>query len=462
MFNDVYYKGSGPAIYGGADYDINVQSGGLAETTGYHPHMWTGFTGGRVSARVWRRRSGAAYNRRLSPATLAHRRYREQMTPLPGHHRLRSITPTPMPRRPTATWSGSIATVSGGLAAHARPFVNGQTFNCSGCNSNLYIVAVDAPPTQSNVSGAGQVGNTFHITVNGTIGGSGSGAITAGCTSGSGGSNCINFDFSINTTNGTFGTAAALATCGANNLNGNAPNYATGAGVCQDNGIGSLTRGFRIGTTQNMYTAVSEHFRPARSSMTGLISSAAPSTGAGRSPVTSSRPRSFSACMAPRIRQALRRAWENGRADRPSPITATCRLSLAASPRSWAMSAGSRSPISNAGSGYLDGFYTGVIASCSTVASGDTLPRFDLKVLGGAIVDVYPSATSTSLATQAPGLGIGSACTLTDTNFSTTMKNSGAGSGGSINIQLAPARGRRRRRHLQYRHERDGHVPLRQ
>ena len=229
MYNDVYYKGSGPAIYGGAANDIIVQNQGLAGTTGNNPHMWEGFTGGRrvgarLAATIWgglTNSTGVWNPPNASPPSLSRANDTAAGTPSPAF----DYTNTYAATFSTATWSGSIATVSGGLAAHARPFVPGQTFNCSGCNSNLYIVAVDAPPTQSNVSGAGQVGETFHITVNSTIGGSGSGAITAGCTTGSGGSNCINFDFSINTTNGTFGTAAAIATCGVNNINGNAPNY---------------------------------------------------------------------------------------------------------------------------------------------------------------------------------------------------------------------------------------------
>src|SRR6185437_2975395 len=63
------------------------------------------------------------------------------------------------------------------------------------------------------------------------------------------GSNCIDLAFSINT-GGTYGTAAALATCGENNINGPAPWYTVPAGTCSSNGIGSLVQGFRIGTVQ--------------------------------------------------------------------------------------------------------------------------------------------------------------------------------------------------------------------
>ena len=145
------------------------------------------------------------------------------------------------PRRmePCATVGGvSVVTFSGGLAAHARPFVVGQSVTCSGCTPQA-IAAVSLPPTQSTRTGEGQIGQSFTITLAGSLGVTGSKAITAGCSGTAGTSaNCIDIAFTINTTAGTFGTAAALATCGANNLNGNAPNYAAPAGVCQDNGVG--------------------------------------------------------------------------------------------------------------------------------------------------------------------------------------------------------------------------------
>ena len=104
-------------------------------------------------------------------------------------------------------------------------------------------------------SGAGQIGQTFTITANG--GASAYRAletvVTAGCSGVSGtGSNCIDVAISINTTNGTYGTAAALATCGEGNLSGSAPPYRAPSGICQTNGIGSLVRSVRIGSQQSM------------------------------------------------------------------------------------------------------------------------------------------------------------------------------------------------------------------
>ncbi len=155
-----------------------------------------------------------------------------------------------------ATWSGSTFTVSGGLSAGSRPFVPGMALSCSGCNSGLVALAVSSPPTQSTATSAGQIGQTFTITASGAIGGGGSGALTGGCSGTSGtGSNCIDFKFDINTT-GTYGTTAALVTCGVNNLEGTNTNLPTAGpyiypnGTCVPTGIGALARGFRIGSYQ--------------------------------------------------------------------------------------------------------------------------------------------------------------------------------------------------------------------
>ena len=155
-----------------------------------------------------------------------------------------------------ATWSGSTFTISGGLSANARPFVPGMALSCSSCNSGLVALSVSLPPTQSTVTGAGQIGQTFTVTASGTIGGGGSGTLTGGCSGTSGvGSNCIDFKFDINTT-GTYGTTAALNTCGVNNLEGTNTNLPTAGpyvfpnGTCVPTGIGALARGFRIGSYQ--------------------------------------------------------------------------------------------------------------------------------------------------------------------------------------------------------------------
>jgi hypothetical protein len=442
MYNDVYYKGSGPAIYGGAAYDIIVQQQGLSGTLGNNPHMAAGFTGGRrvaarLAATIWggltNPNPGSAFPPNASPPSLSRANDSAAGTPSPAF----DYTNTYAATASTATWSGSTVTISGGLAAHARPFVVGQAVSCSGCNTGLFITGVDAPPTQSNVSGAGQVGNTFHVTVNSTIGGSGSGAITAGCTTGSGGSNCINFDFSINTTNGTFGTAAALATCGANNINGNAPNYQPPAGKCQDNGVGELTRGFRIGTTQLMYI----YPFPTGS----VFDDGADFEGGGFN-----RSSAFTCnIVAAKVVQCVKGPaytsgapsgvgkWSSG-----STFATYGDMSLLSGRIASVLgTVGAQSfPIANAGSNYVNGFYQSVQASCATVQSGGHAPYFDITVSGGQIVNVYPSAISVGSSTQAPGLGVGSACTIT--SFPSAMTNGGTqGSGGSISIPLAPVEG---------------------
>ena len=155
-----------------------------------------------------------------------------------------------------ATWSGSTFTITGGLSANARPFVPGMALSCSGCNSGLVATAVSLPPTQSTATGAGQIGQTFTITASGTIGGGGSGTLTGGCSGTSGtGSNCIDLKVDINTI-GTYGTTAALNTCGVNNLEGTNTNLPTAGpyiypnGACVPTGVGALARGFRIGSHQ--------------------------------------------------------------------------------------------------------------------------------------------------------------------------------------------------------------------
>ncbi len=266
LANALQYPGPGPSIFAGPLNDIAVQGNPGVAAAGQSFHGTNGFAGagGRVGRRwaaaVW---GGLTNPNPALPAPNASNPTLDRVkadalgcdtnalaapclddgTKGAGHA---------FPATATATWTGSVATVTGGLAANARPFVVGQALSCSGCNTGLVIVAVSMPPTQDVTRpNAGQVGNTFTVTANAAIGGSGSGTITGGCkSSGAGQSNCIAIAFSINTTNGTYGTAASLATCGENNLNGNAPLDDTPNGVCQDNGLGELVRGFRIGTQQ--------------------------------------------------------------------------------------------------------------------------------------------------------------------------------------------------------------------
>ena len=165
-------------------------------------------------------------------------------------------TTTGYPASHAATWIGDTFTISGGLAAGTRPFAPGMTAFCSGCNANLVVIAVSAPPTESNIAGEGQVGQTFTVKVNGAIGGSGSGTLEGRC----GVRNCIDVAIDVNTT-GTYATASAIMTCGVNNIQGEAKNapfdkttqYLPPRGVCKPTGVGALVNGgIRIGTQSLM------------------------------------------------------------------------------------------------------------------------------------------------------------------------------------------------------------------
>ena len=264
--NAVFYSGPGAALYLGALNDIDVQqTTGLAGTIGRSPHIEHGFVGGRRATSRWAAMIWEASAANPHPAT------GPNLASDPQNDRTKAdaggcdSASTAAPcfdigntyaavATPTAV-SGKVLTFNG-LSAHARPIVPGQNVSCSGCSGALVVQSVSNPPTQSTVAGQGQVGsanNGFTVTLagSGTLPG-GTPAYTFGCSGVSGtGSSCIDIAISINV-GGTFVTAAALATCGANNLNGNAPNYIVPNGVCQDNGIGALIRAFHIGTNQTM------------------------------------------------------------------------------------------------------------------------------------------------------------------------------------------------------------------
>jgi hypothetical protein len=155
--------------------------------------------------------------------------------------------------------SGSTVTFSSGLSAGARPFVPGMILSCAGCTAGRVITSVSLPSTQSTAAGAGQIGQSFTITASGPLGVSTTETVTGGCSGTAGtGSNCIDFKFDINTT-GTYGTPAALNTCGTNNLAGTngasttpLSNYLYPNGQCVPTGVGDMIHGFRIGSQQIM------------------------------------------------------------------------------------------------------------------------------------------------------------------------------------------------------------------
>ena len=110
------------------------------------------------------------------------------MTRRREHRRQRSTTARPIRRRTRRHGPGTPSPSSGGLTAHARPFVVGQAFSCASCATGLVITSLSVPPTQSTATGAGEVGQTFTFTATNaagaSIGGSGTGTVTAGCTLG--------------------------------------------------------------------------------------------------------------------------------------------------------------------------------------------------------------------------------------------------------------------------------------
>ncbi|HEU5431354.1 MAG TPA: hypothetical protein VFU81_06815, partial [Thermomicrobiales bacterium] len=259
MTNALYYT-AGPSIFAGAMNDDAVfpEASGINGSDGYSPHPSFGVAGAPRVARKWSAAIYGALTGNAAPPTLD--RVKADAT---GCDTSALAGPCfdvgntfAASHSATLVSSSATITVTGGISANARPFVVGQVLSCAGCTAGRVITAIDVPPTQSTAAGAGEVGQTFHITASGTMGVSTTETVTAGCSGTAGtGSNCIDVAFSINTP-GSYGTAAALATCGENNLNGTAPPYAVPNGTCSSNGIGSLVHNFRIGTQQNAWGGV--------------------------------------------------------------------------------------------------------------------------------------------------------------------------------------------------------------
>jgi hypothetical protein len=432
LHNPVYYSGPGPAYYAGTLNDVIVQTTGLAGTTGRAPHTSNGFTGGRRATSRWAAMIYGANGGNATDPKVD--RVKADAT---GCDTSALAAPcfdvgTTYQASHAATWSGNTVTISGGLTAHARPFVVGQAVSCSGCNSGLVITSLSVPPTQSTATGAGEIGQTFTFTVNNasgqTIGGSGTGTVTAGCSGASGtGSNCIDVAISTNV-GGTFGTAAAIATCGANNLNGNAPNYIVPNGKCQDNGIGEIVRAFRIGTNQLMFG----------NGNSGPTAGSVFDDGVDIAGGFFTQNSAFTCnIVAAKVVQCVKAPayssgaltgiglWSSG-----STYISYGDLTVVSGRFGSLLGyAGGQSfPITSGGTGYSN--QTGVAATCTTMASGGTAPRFDIWTSGGVIVDVVPSAATSG--NVPAGLGVGSTCIVTPTG----------GTGGAIaTIPVAPLEG---------------------
>jgi hypothetical protein len=413
--NPVYYSGAGPTFYAGTLNDIIVQSGQLAGTIGRNPHPSNGFTGGRRATSRW---AAMIYGANNAAAPATDPRVDRVKADTTGCDAASIASPcfdvgTTYQSSHAATWSGNIVTITGGLAAHARLFVVGQAFSCASCASGLVITSLSVPPTQSTASGAGEVGQTFTFTAKNaagaSIGGSGTGTVIAGCSGTSGtGSNCIDISAAINVS-GTFGTAAAIDTCGANNLNGNAPNYVTPSGKCQGNGIGEIVRAFHIGTQQTMYgngatnVTAGSVFDDGVDMANGSFNQSAAFT------CNIVAAKTVQCVKAPAYSSGVLTGggqWSSG-----STYISYGDLTIVSGRNASLLGyvGGQSFPIT-AGSGYTNGFYPGIGATCTTIQSGGAGPRFDITVAGGAIVSIVPSAAITG---NVPvGLGIGSTCTV--------------------------------------------------
>jgi hypothetical protein len=414
------YDPLGTAQYMGPINDIPMQEATLSGTTGYAPHMGAGsFAGRRIGARLaaqaW---GGLTSTANASDATLDRTKASATGCDLAALANPCFDIGNTFEAAHSATMVSSSATitVTGGISPNDRPFVVGQLLSCTSCTAGRFITSIDVPPSQSTTAGAGEVGQTFHITANGTMGVSATETLKAGCSGTSGtGSNCIDIAFEAGTTNGTFGTAWALATCGENNLNGPSPNYVIPSGVCQNNGIGSLVRTFRIGTSQPMWglpgvaTPGSPYDDGADPNATGAFNQSAAFT-----------------CniVAAKVVQCVKGAnydttthlltgigsWLSS----PGTFVAYGDSILSTSRVGSVQGSVGGQPFAfTPGSGGTNGTAIVTATGCTTAGGSAVIPKLDITISGGAIVNVYPSSTTV---TQAMGIGIAGGCTWTPTS----------------------------------------------
>ena len=425
MTNAVYYTGSTPPVYMGTENDTLVQPG----SGGPSFHLTAGsFASAARASRRWAALAWGALANGASAQVPMLDRVKADAT---GCDAAAIASPcfdigNTFAARHSGTITGSQIVVTGGLAAHDRPFVVGQLLTCSGCATGHFITSISVPPTQSTQAGAGEVGQTFTITADGSLlAGPTTETVTAGCSGTSGtGSNCIDVAFSINTT-GTYGTAASLATCGEDNLNGNAPNNQPPRGVCQTNGVGSLVRDFRIGTNQHMWSIVPPATAPTPGSpyddgrdIGGQFNQSAAFT-----------------CniVAAKVVQCVKGAaygqtthlligigsWASGSTyiEYGDAVVGTGFNSAALG------NVGGQPLPFTPGSGYTNGVtrVQGNTTTCHQISTPYITPAIDITVSGGSIVNTYWSAAG---ATSAQGLSNGGSCTFDLTSL--------GGIGGSI------------------------------
>ena len=415
--NAVHFSGAGPALYLGALNDTQSFDG---------THPGGGMAGGRRGTSRWAAmiyeaslNGGAAEDPKVDRVKADDSDCDAASLAAPCF-----VVATSHNASATASWSptGNTVTITGGLAAHARPFVVGMNTFCSSCNSNLIITSVSAPPTQSTVAGQGQVGNTFSFTVANVsgqpIGGSGSGTFAGGCFGTSGtGSNCI--DIPVSMTAGT-----ALDTCGSDMLNGTASGVkAIPNGKCQGGQIGDLVRAFRIGTVQQMNG----------DGITGPAAGSVFDDGFDPAAGNFSQSSAFTCnIVAAKISECVKGPlytagvfagvgqWSSG----STWIAYGDSIVVASRYGTLFGYVGGQSFPFTAGSGYTNGT-THPTVTCS---GGGTAPIFDVTVAGGAITDVAPSGTGAAI-----GLNLVSTC---------SVALPAGGSGGAIpTITLAPKEG---------------------
>jgi hypothetical protein len=434
LANAVFYS-AGPAIFVGPQHDNSTVPpvGGPLGSDGFTAHPSFGWTGprrlaSRWAADIW---GGLTTASNASEPTLD--RVKADYAACDAASTVGPCLDIGNTYAASAsgTISGSTITITGGLSAHARPFVPGMALSCAGCTAGRVILSVSVPPTQSGTLGAGQVGQTFAITASGTMGVSTTETVTGGCSGTSGvGSNCIDFHFNINT-GGTYGTAAALSTCGENNLAG----YNGGTqvwnqlpnGTCSSNGIGSLVRGFRIGTKQAMNGGTA-------ASVLGLAGSPYddgidPYGGVGNQ----SAAFTCNIVAAKEVQCVKGAAYSGGVfSSIGSWSTGSTYASYGDTPSaterfdSLVGNVGGQPFGITPGSGYTNGTYTISLTGCSNAGGTHVTPQADVTVAGGQIVNAYVSTASGAI-----GYGVGLGCTVPLTSL-------GAGTGGAVSIPVWP------------------------
>ena len=415
MANAVYYQGGGPAIYAGPHHDNDVLQppGGVNGSEGISVHPNMGFTGGRRAGSRW---AALIWAGLTTPSSASEPTLDRALADAPGCDTSALAPPCldtgntyAASHSATLAAASSTITVTGGISANARPFVVGQLLTCAGCTAGRFITAIDVPPTQSTVAGQGEVGQTFHITASGTMGFTGTEVVTAGCSGTAGiGSNCIDMAFSVNTT-GTYGTAAAIATCGEGNLSGTVtPWYTNPVGVCSNRGIGSLVHGFRIGTVQAMNGGVTPNTGGTAGSP---FDDGLDPFGGGFSQSSAFTCNIVDVKVVQCVKNALYTSglvasigqWSSGATyvDYGDPESTGRTASLVGN-------VGGQPFAFTAGSGYTNGTYTVNGGGCQTATGGTVIaPAVDVTVSGGAIANVYGSSAASSM-----GVGVGSSCSF--------------------------------------------------